>query len=120
MLGKAIRTRDLRSYSLGNILFANGGNLVHSVYVYSLPLGPIWLFHSFHPITTGLMMLWYLRYEWRPARSIRLTRLIFFPSPWAPRTPVQSPIHRAGKHGDSRLVAPVGLAATARQISHRS
>ena len=40
MLVKAHRTRDLSSYSLGNMLLANVGNAVHSVYVFSLPAGP--------------------------------------------------------------------------------
>jgi hypothetical protein len=51
MLGKALRTKDLSSYSLGNILLANIGNVVHSLYVFSLPAGLIWLLHSFNPIT---------------------------------------------------------------------
>ena len=42
MLVKAVRTRDLSSYSLANILTANLGNVVYAVYVYSLPRGPIW------------------------------------------------------------------------------
>lgn len=69
MLLKAYRTRDLGSYSRGNILMANTGNVVHSFYVYSLPPGPIWLLHSFYLITTAIMLVWYLRYEWRPHRS---------------------------------------------------
>ena len=66
-------------YSLGNILLANGGNLIHSIYVYSLPPGPIWLLHTFHLTTTGLMLAWYARYEWRPQPGARLrrTRLAF-------------------------------------------
>lgn len=66
MLLKAFRTKDLRSYSLGNILLANVGNVIHSVYVFNLPPGPIWLLHSFYLVTTGLMLIWYVRYEWRP------------------------------------------------------
>jgi uncharacterized protein with PQ loop repeat len=69
MLVKAIRTKDLRSYSLGNILLANVGNIVHSVYVFSLPAGPIWLLHSFYLVTTAMMLSWYVRYEWLPARK---------------------------------------------------
>jgi uncharacterized protein with PQ loop repeat len=65
MLLKAFQTKDLRSYSLGNILLSNVGNIVHSVYVFSLPAGPIWLLHTFNLMTTGLMLVWYLRYEWR-------------------------------------------------------
>ncbi len=66
MLVKAWRTRDLHSYSFGTLMLANIGNLVHSVYVFSLPVGPIWVLHSFHLATTGLMLVWYLRFEWRP------------------------------------------------------
>ena len=63
MLGKAFLTKDLGSYSLGNILLANIGNLIHSIYVFNLPAGPIWLLHTFYLVTTGLMLVWYLRYE---------------------------------------------------------
>jgi len=66
MLMKALRTKNLKSYSLGNILLSNLGNLIHSVYVFSLPAGPIWLLHIFYLVTTGLMLVWYLRYEGRP------------------------------------------------------
>jgi uncharacterized protein with PQ loop repeat len=74
MLIKAFRTKDLSSYSLGNILLSNVGNLIYSVYVFSLPAGPIWLLHSFYLITTGLMLIWYLRYEadggdWAPVQQ---------------------------------------------------
>jgi hypothetical protein len=65
MLLKAYWTKDLSSYSLGNILLSNLGNLIHSVYVFSLSAGPIWLLHSFYLVTTGLMLVWYFRYEWR-------------------------------------------------------
>ena len=63
MLLKAFRTKDLRSYSLGNILLSNVGNVIHSVYVFSLPAGPIWLLHTFYLVTTGLMLIWYVRYK---------------------------------------------------------
>jgi hypothetical protein len=69
MLGKALRTRDLGSYSLGNLLLANLGNAVHSVYVFSLPPGPLWLLHSFYLASTGLMLAWFLRYELLPTRA---------------------------------------------------
>ena len=62
MLVKAARTKDLSSYSLGSFLLANAGNLVHSIYVFSLPVGPIWALHSFYLLTTALMLAWYLRY----------------------------------------------------------
>lgn len=66
MLLKAFRTKDLKSYSRSNILLSNVGNVVHSVYVFHLPAGPIWLLHAFYLVTTALMLVWYLRYEWRP------------------------------------------------------
>lgn len=74
MLHKAFRTKDLKSYSLGNIVLANVGNIVHSAYVFNLPLGPIWLLHTFYLLSTGLMLVWYLRYEWRPTSSEPLWR----------------------------------------------
>ena len=70
MLMKAFRTKDLKSYSLPNIALSNVGNVIHSVYVYSLPPGPIWALHGFYLVTTGLMLLWYLRYELWGSRSI--------------------------------------------------
>ena len=72
MLVKAHRTRDLSSYSLGNMLLANVGNAVHSVYVFSLPAGPLWVLHSFYLVSTGLMLTWFLRFGVAPARSWRL------------------------------------------------
>jgi hypothetical protein len=65
MLIKARRSRDLASYSLGNIALANVGNVVHSVYVFSLPPGPIWLLHTFYLVSSGLMLGWYRRYALR-------------------------------------------------------
>jgi hypothetical protein len=63
MLVKAARTRDLSSYSLGNLATTNVGNLVYSVYVFSLPFGPIWLLHGFYLVASALMLLWFLRYR---------------------------------------------------------
>ena len=68
MLIKAFRTKDLKSYSLPSIALSNIGNVIHSVYIYSLPAGPIWILHGFYLITTGLMLLWYLQYERRISR----------------------------------------------------
>ena len=106
MLAKAFRTKDLHSYSLGNILTANGGNLVHSLYVYSLPPGPIWLLHTFHLLTTGLMLAWYLRYE-RPLRPASLRQLVVpvIRRLGAPATePVPSPVST----GIPRPITPTG------------
>jgi hypothetical protein len=63
MLVKAYRTRDLSSYSLGNIVLANVGNVVHSVYVLSLPAGPLWVLHGFYLLSSALMLAWFVRYH---------------------------------------------------------
>lgn len=63
MLAKAYRTRNLSSYSLGNILMSNVGNIIFAIYVFQLPPGPIWFSHGYNLLTTGLMLVWYLRYE---------------------------------------------------------
>lgn len=63
MIIKAMRTRDLSSYSLGNLLLANLGNVVHSLYVFSLPIGPIWALHSFYLLTSAFMLAMYLRHR---------------------------------------------------------
>jgi uncharacterized protein with PQ loop repeat len=69
MLIKAGRTKDLGSYSLGNIVLANIGNVIYSVYVFQLPVGPVWALHTFYLISTALMLLWYLRYASRRRRG---------------------------------------------------
>lgn len=71
MLIKAVRTKDLSSYSLGNIVLSNAGNVIHSVYVFRLPAGPVWWLHTFHLCSTALMLVWYLRYTDLPTRSRR-------------------------------------------------
>jgi hypothetical protein len=71
MLVKAWRTRDLASYSRGNIVLSNIGNAVHSVYVFSMPAGPLWLLHSFYIVTSVLMLIWSLRYPAPSGRSSR-------------------------------------------------
>jgi hypothetical protein len=62
MVVKARRSRDLRSYSRGNLVLANIGNGVHSVYVFDLPPGPIWALHGFYLVTSALMLVWSVRY----------------------------------------------------------
>ena len=68
MLVKAFRTKDLDSYSRGNLVLATIGNAVYSVYVFSLPLGPIWFLHSFYVIATLLMLVWHVRHAAPPTR----------------------------------------------------
>jgi uncharacterized protein with PQ loop repeat len=69
MLIKAWRTRDLESYSLGNLVTSNVANLVHTLYVVSLPVGPAWALHGFYLVATALMLCWALRYRRQAARS---------------------------------------------------
>ena len=69
MLVKAARTRDLTSYSRGNLVLANVGNLVHSVYVTQLPAGPIWALHSFYVVSSAVMLGWHLHYVGFAPRS---------------------------------------------------
>ncbi|NIK60797.1 hypothetical protein [Kribbella shirazensis] len=63
MVVKAIRTRDLASYSPANLVLANVGNAVHCIYVVHLPPGPIWILHGFYVVTSALMLLWWLRFH---------------------------------------------------------
>ena len=64
MLLKAFKTKNLHSYSLTNILLNNVGNILYWLYISSLPIGPIWLMHTFYTLTTALMLVGYLRYEY--------------------------------------------------------
>ena len=61
MLVKAGRTTDMSSYSLGNIVLVNVGNVVHSVYVFHLPVGPIWALHVFYLVSSAVQLTCYLR-----------------------------------------------------------
>ncbi len=63
MLFKAFRTKDLKSYSIGNIALSNLGNFIYWFYIAGLPFGPVWFLHGFNTLTTALMLGWYLRYE---------------------------------------------------------
>jgi uncharacterized protein with PQ loop repeat len=63
MLVKAVRSKDLSSYSVLNLVLANVGNTVHSIYVFSLPPGPLWALHSFYLVGSALMLLWWVRYR---------------------------------------------------------
>ena len=69
MVVKAARTRDLGSYSLSNLALGNAANVVHSLYVFSLPVGPIWVLHSFYLASMAVMLVLYLRYAPRVASS---------------------------------------------------
>jgi uncharacterized protein with PQ loop repeat len=71
MVLKAARTRDLRSYSLGNLALINVANGVHSLYVFSLPVGPIWLLHGFYLVASAVMLALFLRFHGHGRSSSR-------------------------------------------------
>lgn len=68
MLAKAFQTKNLASYSFGNILLSNVGNVIYSIYVFQLPPGPVWFLYIYNLVSTGLMLVWYLQYEGLPRR----------------------------------------------------
>lgn len=63
MLWKAFTTKNLTSYSLGHISLSNAGNLIYWLYLFTLPMGPVWFLHGFNTLVTGLMLVGYLRYQ---------------------------------------------------------
>jgi hypothetical protein len=85
MLAKAFRTKNLRSYSLSNIVLMNVGNFVYWFYVGNLPLGPIWVLHSFYTLAEVLMLVWFVRYEFSRTRSRRVQATGVDPSPISQR-----------------------------------
>ena len=70
MLVKAVRTKDLSSYSRTQLVLTNFGNVLYSAYVFSLPPGPIWALHSFYLVATALMLAWYVRYTRGAGRPV--------------------------------------------------
>lgn len=74
MLWKAYRTKDLHSYSYLNIILVNVGNLIYWIYIASLPVGPVWILHTFYTVSSGFMLILFAR-----LRSDRSTRNIFRP-----------------------------------------
>jgi uncharacterized protein with PQ loop repeat len=61
MLRKALRTRDVSSYSLPSMIIINIANAVYSLYVFTLPFGPIWGLHTFYVVSCAIMLLLCLR-----------------------------------------------------------
>jgi hypothetical protein len=110
MLAKAYRSRDLTSYSLGNIGLANVGNVIHSVYVFSLPPGPIWALHTFYIVSAGLMLAWYLQYGLRRLPHRRPDEM--GRSADAAPAPALLASHRSDQGGDHDH-------ATCRNVDHR-
>ncbi len=63
MLFKAFKTKDMHSYSMGQLILGNLGNTVYWLYVVSLPVGPIWYLQGFFSLSSAAMLFCYLRYE---------------------------------------------------------
>ena len=61
MLRKALRTRDVSSYSLSSLAMINAANVVYSLYVFTLPIGPIWALHTFYVVSCAIMLALCLR-----------------------------------------------------------
>lgn len=66
MVIKAWRTKDMRSYSFGQMVLNNVGNVFYWLYVLSLPIGPIYFMHGFFTLVSLLMMIWYFVYRAEP------------------------------------------------------
>lgn len=63
MLTKAARSKDLRSYSGPSLALANAGNIIQTIYVLSLPPGPLWLLQGFYLLATALMLYWWWAHQ---------------------------------------------------------
>ena len=74
MLRKALRTRDVSSYSLTSMAIINAANAVYSLYVFSLPIGPIWALHTFYLVSCGIMLVLCARARARRLGSCRAPR----------------------------------------------
>lgn len=85
MLYKAWRSGDMRSYSLTNLLLNNTGNLIHWLYISSLPFGPLWLLHTFYTVTTLMMLYWYIAWQRKQVRKRGTVRKLEWSSGTYPR-----------------------------------
>ena len=80
MVVKAIRSRDLTSYSESSLVLGNLGNAVYTLYVVSLPFGPVWILHGFYLLTMAAMLVMSRRFrETKPRASGSLQ---FARGPW--------------------------------------
>jgi hypothetical protein len=42
---------------------SNAGNLIYWLYLFTLPMGPVWFLHGFNTLVAGLMLVGYLHYQ---------------------------------------------------------
>ena len=69
MLRKALRTQDVSSYSLSSFAMINAANVVYSLYVFTLPIGPIWALHTFYLVSCGIMLVLCVRTRFAASRQ---------------------------------------------------
>lgn len=109
MLVRAMRTRNVSSYSRSSLVLANIGNLVQTAYVVTLPVGPIWGLHAFYVLATLMMLVLHLRHahpaSQRKSVSVEdLSRDIQFARKPRQRAGKQLGLLRVGILGGSRQV----------------
>lgn len=63
MLTKAVRTRDLTSYSGSNLAVANVGNVAQTLYLTTVPSIPIWALHLFNTLASASMLALWIRHR---------------------------------------------------------
>ena len=108
MVVQAIRSRDVSSYSRGYLVMTNIGNAVYSVYVLSLPAGPIWLLHLLYTTVSAFMLV--VHVWWAPAATAAI---------WSPSAALNAPrsqprrVHVDGSGSVSMPTYAVSRAATA-------
>jgi hypothetical protein len=66
MVVRAARTRDVSSYSRSHLFMTNAGNVVHTVYIASLPPGPVWLLHGVYSFVAAFMFAAHVQWALRP------------------------------------------------------
>ncbi len=66
MLWKVMKTRNVKSYSLGQIILRNLGNLVYWIYVASLPVGPVWYLQGFFTLSGFVLLACYFQFDTHP------------------------------------------------------
>lgn len=79
MLTKALRTRDVSSYSLSSLGMINAANVVYSLYVFSLPVGPIWALHTFYVVSCAIMLVLCVAQRRAAARRVSLESMPVIP-----------------------------------------
>ena len=83
MVVRAARTRDVSSYSRSHLVMTNAGNAVHTVYVASLPPGPVWLLHCMYSCVSAFMFAAHVRWAPHPTAGL------------GPGSPVAHRLHHA-------------------------